>query len=244
MARSPYKVTLTSEQQALQQYLAAQQAAEQAQLQQAIQNAIVRFGEAPEGYSHEALSPEVTALAQQNTDAGLSLVARLNQQKDLGQRGIMNDLAGRGMLQSGETGYQLGQLGLGYRQQQYDARQELLDYLGGVQSAFAQNQTNREYQLGQGILESQQTQAGQPWNYGGYSGGSGGGGAPAPAPAASPDLGDLDGGAPLTPQAPNNWQLKVMGNWVSKAGKHRPDNVRNLFRTFEEWRKANPEWWK
>jgi len=241
MARTPYQVTLTPEQLAQQQYLAAQQAAEQAQLQQAIHNAIVRFGEAPEGYAHAALSPEVLALAQQNTDSGLSLVARLNQQKDLGQRGIMNDLAARGMLQSGETGYQLGQLGLGYRQQQYDARQELLDYLSGVQAAFAQGQMNREYQYGQGILESQQARASQPWNWGaGYSGDPAATGQPAP----TPDLAGLDGGTPLTPAAPSNWQLKVMGNWVSKAGKHRPDNVRNMFKQFADWRAANPEWWK
>lgn len=231
---------IPAEQLALQQYLAAQQAAEQAQLQQAIQNAIIRFGEAPEGYTHETLTPEILALAQQNTDAGLSLVARLNQQRDLGQRGILNDLAARGALQSGETGYQLGQLGLGYKQQQYDARQQLLDYLAGVQAAFAQNQTGREYQLGQGIRESQQTQASQPWNW-----------APTPtsSPAATPpppapDLTDLDAGNPLTPAAPNNWQLKVMSNWVSKAGKHRPDNVRNMFKQFADWRAANPEWWK
>lgn len=232
---------IPAEQLALQQYLAAQQAAEQAQLMQAIQNAIVRFGEIPEGYTHQALTPEVQALAQQNTDAGLSLVARLNQQNQLGQRGILNDLAARGALQSGETGYQLGQLGLGYRQQQYDARQELLDYLNGVQSAFAQNQLGREYQLGQGILESQQAQASQPWNW-----------TPVPTsspsaaaqPAAAPDLTDLDAGNPLTPQAPNKWQLKVMSNWVTKAGKHRPDNVRALFQKYADWRAANPEWWK
>jgi hypothetical protein len=60
-------------------------------------------------------------------------------------------LAARGMLRSGELGYQLGEENLRYTQSQYDARQQLTDYLVGISSALANAQRARAREQAAGI---------------------------------------------------------------------------------------------
>jgi len=107
------------------------------------QRAAIQFGEAPSALAPSELGltgdvsavydPTVAAAAHNNP---FSTVSRLSQAHTDAIRTITNALAARGMLRSGETGFQLGNETRNYGTGQYDARQKLLDYLSGIQSAF------------------------------------------------------------------------------------------------------------
>lgn len=111
--------------------------------------AAIQFGELPDvnqiaqalGLSQSDLGnvfgSDTAQLAQGNTQAGTSTVARLAQTHQDAVRGITNALASRGLLHSGETGYQQGRENQNYTISQYDARNKLLDYLSGLQSGYA-----------------------------------------------------------------------------------------------------------
>jgi hypothetical protein len=90
----------------------------------------------------QALGPDVQKLAQENTDAGLSTTARIDKANQDAIRQITANLNRRGILHSGEAGYELDQQNLGYRQASSDAYQKLLGYLQQYQQGFlsAQNQ--------------------------------------------------------------------------------------------------------
>lgn len=83
-----------------------------------------------------ALTPDVQQLAKENTSAGLSTQARLDQQNKQSTQGLLADLNKRGLLHSGEAGYQLDQLNTGYRQAQSDSYQKLLGYLQQYQQGY------------------------------------------------------------------------------------------------------------
>jgi hypothetical protein len=128
--------------------LAAGTAQSQTQLDKQIANAYESFGKPIDlatlatqlGMSQanlqEALGPEAQQLAQENTSAGLSTTARLDQANTNAVRNIIQNLNKRGILHSGEAGYQLDQQNLGYRQAQSDAYQKLLGYLDQYQQGY------------------------------------------------------------------------------------------------------------
>lgn len=125
----------------------SQSAADAARLQEQLSNLIIDFGEVPQGYTSPYLSPTAAALAGQNTQAGLSLVARLNRAAEDSRRQQINDLAARGILSSGETGFQLGRVQQSSLESQYDARRQLLDLLRQGSDAFAQAELQRKLGL-------------------------------------------------------------------------------------------------
>lgn len=142
--------------QALGGLLSAQSAQDAAARSMGVQRALINFGEVPSdmslpgvmsGYWGQDVTDVTRGLASQNTQAGLSLQARLAKENDNRRRGLMNDLAARGAIDSGETGYQLGELGQSYTQAQFDARQQLMDYLLGLYQGFAQQEWGRQQQL-------------------------------------------------------------------------------------------------
>lgn len=94
-----------------------------------------------------ALGPDAQKLAQENTDAGLSTTARLDQANQKATHQILANLNKRGMLNSGETGYQLDQQNLGYRQAQSDAYSKFLGYLQQYQQGYLTAQQQRSGQL-------------------------------------------------------------------------------------------------
>ncbi len=152
----------------LQRDLAAQGISDSAQRRAARQRAVTMFGEVPDFTTLTGagglIGPdlgldidEVTrGLAAQNTTAGLSTVARLDQAHTDRLRQIKNVLAARGALRSGETGYQLGREQEDYTRAQYDARQQVVDYLAGVQAAFAQSERQRQMTLAQALWAAAQ----------------------------------------------------------------------------------------
>jgi hypothetical protein len=106
------------------------------------------------------LSPDVQKLAQENTDAGLSTQARLNQQNQQSTRQLVANLNKRGLLHSGEAGYQLDQLNTGYRQAQSDAYQKLLGYLQQYQQGYLSAVNGNTANLTNAISSAATRQAG------------------------------------------------------------------------------------
>jgi hypothetical protein len=136
--------------------LAAGGVADAASRDAAIQAALVQFGKVPDiatlakqlGMSavdvQNALGGDIQKLAQENTDAGLSTESRLSQANVDALRQIKNSLNARGLLNSGETAYQLDRQNTGYRQAESDANQKLLSYLQQYQQGFLTAQQQRE----------------------------------------------------------------------------------------------------
>lgn len=119
-------------------------------LRGAQQRLLIQFGEVPElpsglGFDlTHSLDDATKSLIAQNTQAKLSTVARLQQSYDQGYRTAINNLASRGLLRSGETGFQLGRLQTGFQQAQYGARQQLLDTLNQAWGGYAQGESARQ----------------------------------------------------------------------------------------------------
>ncbi len=167
---------------------ASMAAADAAALKAQQRRAVIQFGEAinPTGNDvsllgsgfDKAINAETLRLAKENTTSGLSVLARLNQAHSDAVLNIRNSLAARGILQSGETGYQMGREQTASLRSQYDARQQVLDYLAGIQSAFAQAEQQRQWALAQAAMSAAASIPFVPPAYGG--GGGGGGGAPGP----------------------------------------------------------------
>lgn len=143
----------------------AQRKAEAAQLQAQAQRAFIDFGGSPD-FSSLGLTTQTQpwlayfnqktrALADANTQAGTSVMARLQKQLADANRTTVNQMAARGILRSGETGYQLGENALQNKQATYDAGRQLLDFLSGAQAAVAQHEQERQFQL----LQAQQDAA-------------------------------------------------------------------------------------
>lgn len=83
------------------------------------------------------------------------MLARLQKSLSDKNRVSRDQLAARGILDSGETGYQLGENALENKQATYDASREFLDFLSGAQAAVAQREQERQF----GLLQSQQDAA-------------------------------------------------------------------------------------
>jgi hypothetical protein len=83
------------------------------------------------------LDPQAAAFARQNYLSGNGELARIDKSHNLARQAIINRLAGRGLLYSGDTGYLSGQEDQQYGNTVYDAQQKVLaDILGLRQAAL------------------------------------------------------------------------------------------------------------
>lgn len=145
----------------LQKDLAAQGVSDAASRNASINRALVGFGEVPDlnaasqqlgitglsGY----VDPATAGLAAKNQYSTEANLARAHTDAI---RSLRQNLAARHALQSGELGFQLQHENTAYGQAQNDATQKLLDYLGGVQSAFVQAERARQMQLMQAAADT------------------------------------------------------------------------------------------
>jgi hypothetical protein len=185
----------------LQANLAAQGISDAASRASARQQALIQFGEVP-NFAQSAtdlglgdsfntdINPSIAALANQNTAAGTSTYANLNHAYQTQVRQIKQALAAKGLLSSGETGYELGNAQHTYNQGLYDDTNKLLSYLTGVQQSYNTAQQNAQSQLYQGSNDAYnravaEAQAGTlptpPPAAGSGGSGTGSGGTPPPA---------------------------------------------------------------
>lgn len=143
-----------------QQDIAAQRAGDQAALTAARQRDLIQYGSIPDlsaagsslglvGNVGDDITDTVKQLAQQNTSAGLSTTAQLQQAYNDAVKSTQDDLTARGLLSSGETGYQLGRDNQNYTSSTNSALQQLLDALAGLQSSYLTNENSRQSALEQ-----------------------------------------------------------------------------------------------
>jgi hypothetical protein len=128
---------------------AAQSIADKSSRDAAMQRALGEWGDVPNfanvlsqlglqsGDIANIDTPTVEGIAQANTTGQTSTVARLNQAYADAQRNVVNALASRGMMRSGDYAYNRNQADLTGKRAQWDATKQLVDYLTGIQSGFA-----------------------------------------------------------------------------------------------------------
>jgi len=155
--------------------LSAQSQADAAQRSAAVQKLLIQLGEVPASgfvtgpyasYYNQDVNDLTRSLAGQSTSSGLSLLARLNKQYEDARRGSINDLAARGILQSGETGYQLGELGQQKLTGEFDTRMGVLDQLNALYAGFAGAERQRQTQAALSMMDAAAAQGENPWNWG------------------------------------------------------------------------------
>jgi hypothetical protein len=218
--------------------LQAQSAADAALLKQRLSQLLVQFGQVPEGYSSPYMDATVPGLAQQNTQAGTSLLARLMKAAKDARMQTVNQLAARGILSSGETGYQLGELALAQKQAEYDARTQMLSQLNELQAGNASADLARKLAEIDAAMAAYGRQSSNPANTGlggmypvssgGFSGGgSTGGGVNTPVPTTPP-----------SPQQPSGPTLNRFGkpwltyqDWVAQK---RPGGTRAQYDIYRQ----------
>lgn len=151
--------------------LSAQGISDAAHLRGAIQQALIGFGDVPnlpsDVLANTGLDTAGTAELAKNNP--FSTLARLNQAYQDQQSASKNQLAARGILNSGETGYQLGRLGQQQAQNQYDVTNSLLGNIGNLNDAYVAGRQAAAQQLANGAIGAENTAA----QNGGSSGGSG-----------------------------------------------------------------------
>jgi hypothetical protein len=226
---------------------------------QKVQRALIDYGQVPD-FSGTGLDPNflgsdvtdlVRSLAQSNTTAGLSQTARFEHDHAINQRQIQDQLAARGMLQSGELPYQIGEEGLQYKQLQYGAQQQLIDYINGANAAYAQGERDRSMGLysaqhdaaiRQQDLAFQQQQAAADLAYQQQSMAQDQ--AANAAAQASYDQYTQQQQAPAGAVAPSAQQIAQMAAAVPRKATQRTPAELALFNQFAQWRAENPNWWK
>lgn len=121
-------------------------------------NAITGLGLDPNSPMYKMLfgdvDPATQTSAQGLTNAGLSTVAQLAQGHKKNLNDLMDNLAARGIVRSGATGAGTGLENQSYLGNQFNARNTLLQYLAGVQSAFTQSENARQSQLAQSATDA------------------------------------------------------------------------------------------
>lgn len=109
----------------------------EAQLRSFREQAIIQFGDAGlAGLGGFQLDPSVAALVAQANTSGTSMTSRLRHDSDLRRRSIINQLAGSGMINSGDTGYYATEEDKRAGTELFDARQAVLAALRGEQANF------------------------------------------------------------------------------------------------------------
>ncbi len=141
--------------------MSAQGISDAAHLRGAIQKALIQFGAVPDlpgdVLQNAGLDTAGTgALAANNPFSVLKGLQQTYQQK---QDATKNQLAARGILSSGETGYQLGNLGQQQGQDTYNATNSLLSGIGGLNDQYVAGQQAAAQQLAQGALTAENTAA-------------------------------------------------------------------------------------
>jgi len=120
------------------------------------------LGADAQGYLQEAMDPATMALAQKAEAEGVSSHARLAHGNEIATRRIPAGLAARGMLQSGQTGADLGEQALQYKTSGYDMLNEMLSGIQGGVSGFQNNERARQRQLADMEMQAAM-QAAQDW---------------------------------------------------------------------------------
>ncbi len=154
-----------------------------------------------------ALDPHTAALAQENTKAGTSILGRLGNANSVANASITGALAGRGLLDSGDAGFRLGQQNLRYSQGMYDAFQSLMKSIGGGEQSYATDVNKIMGQETSAADQAYQRQLQQIINAGG---------------AASPGGGSTGGSADTSGSSQTGGSTSGSSDTSSPGGVNRP----------------------
>lgn len=153
---------------------AAESAADRGGMINALRRYAISYGALPDfsalgglggeaaGFFKEALDPNTRSLAEKAEKEGLSSHARLAHANQLITRKIPATLAARGILRSGQTGADLSEQALTYKQQGYDMLNELLSGITGTVSGFQENERMRQRELAR-LAQEAAFEAAQDW---------------------------------------------------------------------------------
>jgi hypothetical protein len=137
--------------------LSAQGISDAAHLRGAIQQALIQFGAVPDlpqdVLSSTGLDTGATATLAANNP--FSTLKQLQQNYQNQQDASRNQLAARGILSSGETGYQAGQLGQANALGNYNATNTLLGGIGTLNDQYVAGQRAALAQLNQGAFQAE-----------------------------------------------------------------------------------------
>jgi hypothetical protein len=152
----------------------AQSASEAASMRDQIRQMLVGLGLAPANFQDKfgALDPTTLALIQKNTDTGISTKARLDEQKGLGVKSLINRLNARGLRRSGARGYGLRKNQLDYDRNLSDVVSQMMQQVGGLYSNYTMN----EYARQAALMNAAMAYASNTYQGGGGGGGGGGSG--------------------------------------------------------------------
>ena len=145
--------------------MGAQSAADAASRDAALRRFIVSYGSLPDfsqlgisgdalGYLKGAMDPKTQELAANAEKEGLSIHARQAKDDADQRRRIPALLAGRGLLRSGQTGYDLGEQAQAYKTTQYDTLNELLGNIEGTVGSFQQAERDRQMNLAMARMQA------------------------------------------------------------------------------------------
>ncbi len=112
------------------------------------------------------LDPQAAAFARQNYLSGNATLARLDKQHDLSRNAVINQLAGHGLLNSGDLGYGLTQADQGYGNNVYDAQQQVLQQLQQLASGNLSQQQNLHQSVISALQNAWQNFQNNPAAYG------------------------------------------------------------------------------
>ena len=165
------------------------------------------------------LDPQAAAFARQNYLAGNGQLARLDKAHAQARQTIINTLAAHGLIDSGDTGYQVGNADQGYGNQVYDAQQQALaDILGYRNNAQSQEDALRNAKV-TALENAFQNMAANPAASGQTTGnGDGSGSYVIPNSSGSPD--DRGGGA-FAPASPQQVVVRQLMNPYTTGRKKR-----------------------
>lgn len=153
----------------------------QAQLRNQIQQAIIQYGDPSLASQADfGLDNQSAAFAKQNYLSGNSTKARIDKANQDALRGIVNTLAGHGLLFSGDYGYDNQQQATTYGNQIYDAQQAVLNAIAGYRSTALSQEQGLQQSVVAALEQAYTNMVNQQIANGGYTGSTPGGAATAP----------------------------------------------------------------
>ena len=131
----------------------------------AIRRAVISYGDVPDfaklgisdqtrGFLGKAINDKVRELAAQNTAEGTSVSARIKHANEVANRRIPANLAGRGLLHSGQTGSDLREQALNFKIQGFDTLNEMLSNIEGSVGGFLAAERARKMALAQAEMQA------------------------------------------------------------------------------------------
>lgn len=112
------------------------------------------ISDSAKGFLKGALNQQTIDLARKNTAEGLSVKARMDKANAEQNRRIPALLAGRGMLRTGQTGFDLGEQAQNYKIQGFDTLNELLGNTENVVASFLNAERERQRALAAAEMEA------------------------------------------------------------------------------------------